>query len=66
MSRSFTSGVLESILHEQRISLEKVKELDLLSSISSGHYDQDQCCCLIRYIVTKFPKCKQRHHCVIT
>ena len=41
MSRSFTSGVLESILHEQRISLEKVKELDLLSSISSGHYDQD-------------------------
>jgi hypothetical protein len=28
MSWSFTSGVLKSILHEQRIYLDKVKELD--------------------------------------
>lgn len=38
MSRSFTSGVLESILHEQRISLDKVKELDIVKHSSQVYY----------------------------
>ena len=38
MSWSFTSGVLKSILHEQRISLDKVKELDIVKRSSQVYY----------------------------